>query len=231
MIKTWLKDFQNLIYPNLCICCNQHLIKNEEFICFDCLINIPRTNFHLETNNPVEKLFWGRVNIEFATSYFYYNKGSIYQQIMHLLKYKHLPEIGAVMGKHFGAELFHYNIFNNVDLIIPIPLHKKKLIKRGYNQSEAIANGIGSILNIPISTNTLERIVNTNTQTRKSRFERWENVEGIFKVPKIENINNRHILLIDDVVTTGSTLEAAAQALLDSHAKSVSIATLACALI
>lgn len=218
-----------LLFPRLCVVCGDKLIEQEQWICLHCLHHIPRTNFHLNPDNPVAQLFYGRVQVEFATSFFYFSKGSKYQTLLHNLKYKGMKELGEEIGKHFGIDLLQSSDFSSVDLICPVPLHSQKEKKRGYNQSWWIASGIARQLNKPVSADNLKRITATETQTRKSRFERWTNVEGIFELSNPEEFSGKHILLVDDVVTTGSTLEACAQAILSKSTARVSIATLATA--
>jgi ComF family protein len=218
-----------LLYPRLCIVCGDKLIEQENCICLYCLHHIPRTNFHLEPDNPVARLFYGRVNIEQATSFFYFSKGSKYQTLLHNLKYKGMKEIGEEIGKHFGTDLSQSTEFNSVDIICPVPLHPSKEKKRGYNQSWWIASGIAKQLNKELSSNNLQRLTATETQTRKSRFDRHLNVDGIFELKNPEAFSGKHILLVDDVVTTGATLEACAIAILTATNAKVSIATLATA--
>jgi len=218
-----------LIFPRLCVTCGDKLIEQERWICLHCLHHIPRTNFHLTTENPVAQLFYGRVRIEFATSFFYFTKGSKYQSLVHNLKYKGMKELGAEIGKHFAIDLLQSIDFSSVDLIIPVPLHPKKEKKRGYNQSWWIAIGMAAQMKKQVSVGNLIRVIATETQTRKTRFERWKNVEGIFEIRYPEDFCGKHILLVDDVVTTGSTIEACAQAILSKTDARVSIATLATA--
>lgn len=218
-----------LLFPRLCVVCGDKLIEQEQWICLHCLHHIPRTNYHLERNNRVAQLFYGRVEIEFATSFFYFSKGSNYQTLLHNLKYKGMKELGAEIGKHFGIDLQKSPDFSSVDIICPVPLHPLKEKKRGYNQSWWIASGIAAQMCKELSDDNLKRITATETQTRKTRFERWQNVEGIFELTNPNAFSGKHILLIDDVVTTGSTLEACAQAILSKTKARVSIATLATA--
>jgi len=223
-----ISDFTALFYPELCLTCGKKLVAMETFICLDCLDDLPRTAFHHDAGNKIAQLFWGRVMVENATSWLFFRKGSRYQKLVHFLKYKGLKEVGEEMGKLFGQDL-RESPFCEAELVLPVPLHPRKLKLRGYNQSEWIARGIANSLGIPLISNLLERVVFTDTQTRKNRFERWQNVEGIFRVTDPEMVKKRHILVVDDVVTTGSTLEAAAVTLLKAGAAKVSIATLACA--
>jgi len=216
-----------LFFPRLCVVCGDKLVEQEQLICLHCLHHIPRTNFHLNVDNPVAQLFYGRVPIEFATSFFYFSKGSKYQTLLHNLKYKGMKELGDEIGKHFGIDLAQSSHFSSVDLICPVPLHPQKEKKRGYNQSWWIASGIARQMQKELLDDNLKRVVATETQTRKTRYERWTNVEGIFDLTNPEAFAGKHILLVDDVVTTGSTLEACAQAIHSKTDARVSIATLA----
>lgn len=218
-----------LLFPRLCVVCNNRLIEQEQWVCLHCLHHIPRTNFHLEPENPVAHLFYGRVQVEQATSFFYFKKGSKYQTLLHNLKYKGMKELGAEIGKQFAIDLMQSPHFAAIDLVCPVPLHPSKERKRGYNQSWWIAAGIAGQMQKELSDSDLKRITATETQTRKSRFARWQNVEGIFHLANPEEFAGKHILLVDDVVTTGATLEACIQEIkLKTDAK-VSIATLATA--
>ncbi len=222
-----LGDFLSLIYPNLCICCDSVLVKQEHLICSKCNIGLPRTHFHLVKDNPIEHIFWGRIKIEKASAFFLYQKGSKYQQLLHQLKYKGIRNIGVELGKLFAVELIQVNYFGDIDLIVPVPLHPKKERKRGYNQSLAIAEGVATVLQKEIDKDVLYRKRFNDTQTKKGRFERWENMNELFDVKNIDKFEGKHLLLIDDIVTTGATLEACAFALLKGKDVKVSIATLA----
>ena len=223
------RDFINLLFPDLCIVCNENLQKNEQHICVNCLYGIPKTNFHLLTDNPIEKRFWGKVPIFRGTAFFYFQKGSPFQKLLHALKYKGNKEIGEVLGRHAAADLLDSPDFRDVDVIVPVPLHPKKFKKRGYNQSEWIAKGMSEILNKPQDSTTLCRVRANMTQTKKTVFERYENTEGIFELLDKNTFSGKHVLLVDDVLTTGSTLEACIKALLESKNIKVSIFTLAVA--
>jgi ComF family protein len=220
-------DVLGLFYPQLCITCGERLISQEKFLCMKCWFDLPISRFENEDENKVAQLFWGRVQIEHATSYFHYRKGSRYQKLIHFIKYKGLKELGLETGRRFGDILAEAENFNQVDKVVPVPLHPKKQKKRGFNQSEWIARGISEAMNKPMLENNLYRKIFTSTQTRKNRFERWQNVEGIFGVNNPEEFENQHVLIVDDVVTTGSTLEACAYELLKVSGAKVSMATLA----
>lgn len=220
-------DFINLIYPRLCGGCSAPLLRNEHLICTKCLYHIPKTNFHKDTDNHTSQIFWGRVNFVHASSFLYFNKGGIVQRLMHNLKYKGQKKIGFELGKLMGYELKGNHHFEDIDLIIPVPLHSKRERQRGYNQSEWIAKGLSEVMNIPFNTTSLYRSVASVSQTKQKRQDRWENVESIFKLRKSKEISGKHILLIDDVVTTGATLEACANTLLKAEDVKISIATLA----
>jgi ComF family protein len=223
-----ISNFVELFFPRLCMACSNPLFSHESELCNLCHYHLPRTNFQKDLNNPVAQLFWGRVNIEYATSYFFYNKGSRYQQILHQLKYKGKKEIGYHLGKKFGDEILGSH-FSNVEIVIPVPLHPSRQRKRGYNQAEWIAMGLSESLQKPLDNKSLVRTNSSTTQTKKGRYDRWTNVEGIFRATLPERLTNRHILLVDDVVTTGATLEACASVILSLNNTRVSIATLAVA--
>ncbi len=222
------EDVVNLFYPRLCAGCGNPLIKGESQVCLHCLYNLHRTNFHNQRDNVIEQIFWGRVLVRYATAYCFYHKESKLQQMIFKLKYHGQKEIGFVLGHEFGNELKN-SVFNEIDVIVPIPLHFKKERKRGYNQAEWIAQGIGKAMDKPVNTKSVQRILETSTQTKKSKFERWKNVENIFKVVDPEAIRDKHILLVDDIITTGSTLEACIHTILEIEGTVVSVATIGAA--
>ena len=221
-----VNDLISLFYPRICAACTEPLVRNETLFCTTCRFELPRTHFHLDENNEVAQIFWGRVPVEFATAHFFFQKGGRVQELLHKLKYKGQKDIGIELGLMIGRDL-EQSPFSEVDMIIPVPLHKSKKRKRGYNQSECIAIGLAKALGKPIDTSTLYRAIANPTQTRKHRFERWTNVENIFKLKLPESLANKHVLLVDDVVTTGATLEACAFTLLQGTNVKVSILAVA----
>jgi len=220
-----INDLTGLFYPRICLICSRRLLEKEKSICLKCISEMPKTGFHNNPVNNVARLFWGRIHIENCCSFIYFRKHSKYQRIFHELKYHRNREVGFEMGRLFGADLCCSPLIFT-DLLIPVPLHPKRLKSRGYNQSEIIAQGMASILDKPVITNALTRIRNTKTQTNKTRYGRFENMTNVFKLAASELIKNKHVLLVDDVVTTGSTLEQCAIELLKQKDVKVSIATL-----
>ena len=224
-------DFISLLFPRLCYGCGTYLLRNENLICTECYVVIPRTNYHNEPDNPVAQLFWGRCTIEKAAAFSYYNKGSRIRNLIHNLKYKGISEIGYELGKIYGSSLKTSGFMNDIDMIIPVPLHLSKKRVRGFNQSESISIGIGEAASLKVEIQSLIRVMVSSTQTKKSRYERWTNVEGIFKVTDPDAITGKHILLVDDVITTGSTIEACTNELLKIADVKVSVVALAYAVI
>ena len=228
-IFQWVNDLLSIFYPRGCIGCGTPLQKNEKFLCIKCLLHLPETNYHLSSDNPLEKIFWGRVPVEHVYSFLLFRKGNAVQTILHQLKYKGDKEIGAYMGEMYGQKLARAGCLADVDVIVPIPLHPKKLRIRGYNQSEWIAMGLSKGLGIPYSNDYLVRATFTETQTRKSRFSRWQNVKDVFQAAHVEELAGKHVLVCDDVLTTGATTEAAIRKLIEVPGVRVSVVTLATA--
>jgi ComF family protein len=222
-------DFISLIFPVSCNACGNILYKGERLICTYCRYHLPKTNFHLQKDNPVARHFWGKLTIESAAAFYFFNKGEKVQNLIHMLKYKHQKEIGVLIGELYGYELAKSELFKNIDIIIPVPLHLSKKFKRGYNQSDLFAKGLSNAFKKEVDYNQLYKIRASATQTKKSRFARWENVNQVFHLRNSSALENKHILLVDDVITTGSTLETCATVLLQATGSKVSIATIACA--
>lgn len=221
-------DFINLIYPELCCACGDVLQAEEELLCLHCEAELPRTNFHTYKDNPMERIFWGRVPIEKASAFVYFHKASSIQEIMHLIKYKGLKEAAYRLGQLYGRELADSGAFMGADMLVPVPLHPRKERKRGFNQSEWIAKGICDSTGIPVNTTALVRERASETQTKKSRYSRWENVSEIFKVKDPPAFENKHAVIVDDVITTGSTIDSCARQILELNCGArVSLLTLA----
>lgn len=212
-LLNWKESILHLIYPNSCIVCHEELADNNNYICPFCYKDLQFTFFErYEESTILDQLFWGRVQLIATYSMLFFEKEKNVKPILHALKYKDKPEIGIQFGKLIGKKIKPIKAFENLDALIPVPLHQKKQFIRGYNQSEKLAEGISSILNIPVDNDFLKRNVNTETQTKKNRFLRWENVQNKFSLEKNKN-NYKHIAIIDDVITTGATLEAIIQAI------------------
>lgn len=224
----WLHDLSYLLFPKSCIYCGNQLLKQEETICISCLENLPRTKFHRLAQNPVYQKFAGRLPIKSGFSFLLFKRGNIAQQLLHQLKYNGREDIGERLGAMFGKTLLADNC-PVPDIIIPLPLHPSKERMRGYNQCHSIARGMNRHLKSYIGYESVLRVKANATQTRKGRYERWLNVEHIFEVNKPENIAGKNVLLLDDVVTTGSTLESCGRRVLEAGARELSIATLASA--
>lgn len=225
--NTYLGNFINLLFPRLCQACNGSLLGSEHLLCTNCLFNLPYTDFHQQPDNAVARQFWGKVNLQGVYALLYFEKGGKVQHLMHQLKYKNMPAIGNRLGAIAGEQLLQTQTFSNIDAIIPVPLHKSRMRERGYNQSTHFAQGLAQKLDAPITEYQLIRGVKTSTQTRKNRFERFANMQQVFIVTNPEALQEKHILLVDDIVTTGSTLEACAQELLKVPGLKLSIAAIA----
>ncbi|MBP6977006.1 MAG: ComF family protein [Bacteroidales bacterium] len=221
------RDFVGLVFPEVCAACGNPLVLNENMICSSCLLHLPRTHFSQERDNPVSQVFWGKAEVFSATALFLFKKGSGVQHLLHQLKYNGNREIGLYLGALLGDELRVSELFNSIEVVVPVPLHPRKQRKRGYNQSEVIAEGICRTLPASVDTQTLVRVHYSDTQTKKSRYKRWENVKDIFSITSECHLAEKHVLLVDDVLTTGSTMEACAGALLKIPRLTLSIACIA----
>lgn len=223
-----LNDIVSLFYPDYCYVCGKPLTKIERLFCTDCLFNLPLTNNHLYKENKTTELFYGRAEVNYATSLFTYSKGSSYKNLLYDLKYDNKTEIGFELGRFLGLAIKESPYIKNIDVIVPVPLHSKRMRTRGYNQSAWIAKGIADILKIRIDEKTLVRKTHTITQTKKNRVERWDNVKSVFDV-KGDAFENKHVLLVDDVITTGATIEACINTINKAGKTKLTVATLAIA--
>lgn len=222
-MKNIFHSFLSLFFPDLCVVCKKRLGEGERHICTDCLLLLPKTNFHLQPDNRLEQFFAGRIPFRRAAAYAYFIKGGSIQHIIHELKYNYNPQIGNFIGRLCGENIEGSDFLSDIDLLVPVPLHPKREKKRGYNQALEICKGISEITGIPVNDTTLIRKVNNASQTKNSRFERWKNVEDIFALVDEFSFLGKHILLVDDVITTGSTIESGANEILKSEGSKVSI--------
>lgn len=222
-----LNPLAHLFYPHTCTGCGSDLVEEDNMLCLKCVNDLPHTNFAMHANNHVEKIFWGRLAVSAAMSEFYFSKGGLIQTLIHEFKYKGNKDIGLYLGAMMGSSLLQNNRFNKIDAIIPLPLFPDKEFKRGYNQATILCNGMAEVLELPVITNNVIRKRFTETQTKKHRDERWQNVESSFFINDPNLLENKHILLVDDVVTTGATLEACGSEILKVPGTFLSIATLA----
>lgn len=225
-VKYW-SDFVSLIYPRTCAGCGSDALNSEQILCWYCMDELPFTAFEKQRNNLVENIFSGRISVQMASSFLYFGKESLVQRLIHQVKYKNNKELGVLLGRMMGKAMVDAGWADTIDIIIPLPLNKRKEIKRGFNQAALLATGIGEMMNKSVNTTALIRTKFTETQTRKGRQERWENVDDVFNLKDNYIFQNKHVLLVDDVVTTGATLEAGGQALLKMPGLKLSIATLA----
>lgn len=218
-----------LFFPQICMGCGSDSLEKENFLCLECIHDLPHTNFAFHANNPAEKIFWGRVPVHAVMCELYFTKTSMVQNLIHEFKYRGNHEIGLFLGNLMGRSLSNSNRFKGISYIIPMPLFLEKEKRRGFNQAGILCEGITQIIEIPLLLNHVIRVVNTESQTRKRRIQRWQNVDKTFKVLHPEKLEGKHILLVDDVITTGATLEACASEILKVKNVKVSIAALAMA--
>jgi len=222
-----INDFMSLIYPQQCEACANNLFAHEQFICTHCKLNLPKSNYHTYPDSELSRTFSGRIPLINASCYYLYEKSGKIQKLLRAIKYEEQKELGEHLGILYGKDLAKQTSYADISVILPIPLHKNKLKLRGFNQSEWFAKGLSKSMEKEMDLQSLERIVDTATQTKKRKFQRWENVEGIFKVKDQAALVNKHILLVDDVITTGATIEASWSALRHVPGISVSVASIA----
>jgi ComF family protein len=217
----------SLIYPRHCEACGNGLFKHEANICNYCKLNLPKSNYHKNGQNELSQTFIGRVPLEHSLCYYLFEKSGKVQKLLHAIKYQDQKELALFIGELYAQDLKKEKTLDGIDVIIPIPLHQKKLKLRGFNQSEWFAKGLANVLEKPLDIVSFERIQETSTQTKKKKYQRWENVEGIFKLKDKNTLINKHVLLVDDVITTGATIEAAWMALKEVEGIKVSVVSIA----
>ena len=228
IIQLW-NSFIHLFYPNNCILCTEPLIAGEKHLCIHCLHKLPQTNEADLTCGQTAQLFYGKIPFRYATSFLFFKKESDVQNLIHAFKYKGNKQLAYYLGRMAATKLLKQAALDTIDYIVPVPLHKKRFNERGYNQTEWIAKGVASVLNKPIDTTTLIRCKHTESQTKKNASDRWQNVQNIFAITHAQHFNQKHILIIDDVITTGATIEVAAQTILKEASAEISLFSIALA--
>ena len=223
----WITNLKELLFPRYCKVCGRRLMKSEQHLCLECLLHLPRTHYELNPENILMQHFMEWPEVVRATAYMYYHKESQYAHLIHHLKYYDHPETGTFLGRMAAKEIAVSGFFDGIDLIVPVPLSPKKKRKRGYNQCDYIAQGISEATGIIINTECIERIVDNDTQTHKGRRERWKSTKGIFRITDATTLRDKHILIIDDVATTGATLHACIAEILTIPSVRVSVFALA----
>jgi len=222
-----IKDsFLHLLFPHICAGCGSDSLNRDSVLCLRCLDALPETNFESHRDNPVEKIFWGRLPLLSATAQFYFTKESLLQHLMHQFKYKGNKELGLQLGRMMGDQLLRSGRFTSIDALVPLPLYPAKEKRRGYNQAAVLSEGMAAQRRIPVLDKGITRPEHTATQTKKGRIDRWKNVEGKFLLTTSGAVRNKHVLLVDDVVTTGATLEACGMELLQAENVQLSVAAL-----
>lgn len=224
-----LQSLLNLFFPKVCCACHEPLLPQEDAICVDCRHALPITNFHFDNNPALKKVLYGRAEIVLGTSLFRFEKKGPVQQLIHELKYKGQQHIGTVLGDWLGGELTTLPKWQGIDLVIPVPMHKKKLRKRGYNQVTKFGQRIAIALDAEYREDLLIKVIHTKTQTKKNRSERWQNNPKLYQLDHPEILVNKHILIVDDLITTGATLEGCISVLKQVKNIKISIATMAIA--
>lgn len=228
-VKTLFSDAMHLFFPHNCLGCGTDVLSEKSLLCLRCHSSLPYTGYEIIENNPIENIFRGRITLKAATSQFYFSKGHLIQHLIHQLKYKGNKEVGEWLGALMGKSLLQSSRFSNIDYLVPLPLYADKEFKRGFNQSEIICNGMSTAMQVPVLVKNVIRQRYTDTQTKKHRAERWKNVEGSFAVKNPSVLHGKNILLVDDVITTGATLEACVQCMQTIPGITISLATLATA--
>ena len=226
-LKQYLEDFARLFFPNTCAGCGKDLYNSTNLLCWQCIKELPKTGFEKHMDNPTAKIFYGRLPVENAFSYLYFNKGSLAQHLVHQVKYRKNLPLGRYLGEMMALSMQQDGLYGDIDVLVPLPLNKKKLAKRGFNQSMLLCEGMASVLKIPVENVAVLRKRFTETQTHKNRIERLINVEEVFGLNDGHLLENKHALLVDDVITTGATMEACGKVLTAIPGLRLSMASLA----
>ncbi|PRD53878.1 ComF family protein [Sphingobacterium gobiense] len=228
-IKSYWESFVSILFPPLCVSCENVLLYQEEFMCTTCRFHLPINDHYLFMQNELTQRLLGKAPINTGAAYLSFSKSSLVQAIVHKLKYRQDYRIGTYFGRCFGMDLLTSPFYADIDVVVPLPLHQKKKRIRGYNQSDYIAQGVAEAMSLPLNRSDFVRLVNTETQTKKSRLERHDNVEDAFTCVRPSAFDCKHILLVDDVFTTGATVASAVRTLTDQCNCKVSVAVLAIA--
>ncbi|MBQ4280239.1 MAG: ComF family protein [Rikenellaceae bacterium] len=227
MRSFWLDIFR-LFFPETCAVCGSPLPEGAHLVCTRCRWEMPLTGYAADRDNPVARKFWGLIPVESASAYLYFIGGSGYRRAIHDFKYRGAWRLCVELGRWQGADLRASGLYADVDVVVPVPLHPRKQLRRGYNQAGYLAEGIASELGLPVDRRSVARTVYNRSQATRSRNERWDNVEGIFSLRRRHGLTGKHVLLVDDVLTTGATIASCAEAILhDAPGSRISIATLA----
>ena len=227
ILKSYINNFSHLLYPHNCEGCGTDVLNDDSYLCAKCLHDLPVTGFVNAANNPVEQCFYGRIKVEAAASGFYFGKDGLVQHVITQLKYKNHQEMGIFLGRLIGHQLCATNRFDDVEVLVPLPLNDRKEAKRGFNQAALICEGISQTWAKPICKDAVERTIFTQSQTNKTRIDRWQNMEGVFAIANAKAIENKHVLLVDDIMTTGATLEACGNEILQMPNTKLSIISVA----
>jgi ComF family protein len=227
MLTKYASSVLHLFYPHICPGCGSDKLSRSDELCLTCRVELPFTNFETIADNTIEKIFYGRMQIQAATSLLYFSKGTLVQRLIHQFKYKANTELGSFLGTTMGQALQQASRFSGVDCVVPLPLFAKKQEQRGFNQAAVLTASIANQLKVPAIYNNVIRQKFTQTQTKKHRTERWQNVAESFVVANPAQLQNKHVLLVDDVITTGATIEACAQKIASISNTKISVATLA----
>ncbi|HEY8386982.1 MAG TPA: ComF family protein [Parasegetibacter sp.] len=222
-IKNLANSLLHLFYPEVCEGCGNDLSKSGLRLCIYCMTHLPKTSFERFENNPIEKIFFGRIPLLAAASFCYFTRRSVVQRLLHQLKYRNDKELGLLMGEWMGRCIEASGRFNNIQLLVPVPLHPSRLKSRGYNQSALLCQGISSVLGVPVAESALKRKEATDSQTSRSRVARWENMKNRFELTNVDELRNKEIMLVDDVITTGATLEACSRAISEKLGSCISL--------
>lgn len=224
----WLKQMADLIYPPLCVSCGLMRPLDRHIFCLECLQQLPETGYHLHEQNPFTSHFAGRVRLQAGASFLYFSRGGGTQRMLHQIKYNNQPDLITVIGRWYGRQLLQAPLWQGIDAVVPVPLHWKKQRKRGYNQSAVFGEAIADVINTPCYARALLRITHDRSLTGMNRLQRIQTIGSAFAVAKPAQVKDKHILLVDDVLTTGATLEACALALEKLPVASIRMVTIAC---